>query len=323
MNSNDIILFFEQQLAGWEAPRDRYRELEQVLYRRIAFPSFEIGIQCNPSRILSSIAKTDAESLKQRACFLCLKNLPEEQGSLSYNEQLDIRINPFPIFPYHFTVPTKEHTEQRIAGRFGDMLSLAQDLPGFIVSYNGPSSGASAPDHFHFQLVPRHALPLEKEVLSPFNEKLRILSPEGLVIETIDPYIRKNLIIHGNDRELFLHVLDTLYNILEGITPPEEPEPMLNLLAWHDGKEWWVALFPRRKTRPWQFFAEGKEQLLFSPGCIDFAGVIVSPRQSDYDQYTPALLRDLFGQLTIDDNQWNYLKQHITREDSFCNFTTR
>ena len=36
----------------------------------------------------------------------------------------------------------------------------AKELPGFLVFFNGAASGASAPDHFHFQAVPQRFVPL-------------------------------------------------------------------------------------------------------------------------------------------------------------------
>ena len=82
---------------------------------------------------------------------------------------------------------------------------------------------------------------------------------------------------------------------------------MINLLTWYSEGIWTVAIFPRRELRPWQFFAEGAGNILFSPGCVDFAGLLVTPRKEDFDRYTPALLADLFGQLTPTDATWKNL----------------
>ncbi len=40
------------------------------------------------------------------------------------------------------------------------MLTLAAALPGFVVFYNGPQCGASAPDHLHFQAGERGFIPV-------------------------------------------------------------------------------------------------------------------------------------------------------------------
>lgn len=61
---------------------------------------------------------------------------------------------------------------------------------------------------------------------------------------------------------------------------------MINLLGWFDNCQWTVCLFPRRTRRPRQFYAEGTEKILFSPGCVDMAGLIISPREEDFRKYS-------------------------------------
>ena len=45
-----------------------------------------------------------------------------------------------------------------------DILDFARKYPDYTAFYNGPASGASAPDHLHFQAAPRHKMPLEEAV---------------------------------------------------------------------------------------------------------------------------------------------------------------
>ena len=83
--------------------------------------------------------------------LLCPANLPPVQKGIPFGGHYNILVNPFPIFPRHLTVPELAHTPQRIATRFTDMLELAEALTDYIIFYNGPKCGASAPDHAHFQ----------------------------------------------------------------------------------------------------------------------------------------------------------------------------
>ena len=69
-----------------------------------------------------------------------------------------------------------------------------------------------------------------------------------------------------------------------------------------------MVIFPRRQHRPWQFFAEGEENILFSPGCVDFAGLIISPRKKDFNRLDAPLLEELFSQLTLTDEQFMNLR---------------
>ena len=72
-------------------------------------------------------------------------------------------MNPFPILPRHFTIPTRRHTPQRIYSHFGTMRRVAWDMPQYIVFYNGPLCGASCPDHMHLQAGSRGVVPIERD----------------------------------------------------------------------------------------------------------------------------------------------------------------
>lgn len=73
-------------------------------------------------------------------------------------------VQPLPDLPLHFTIPTRKHTPQLILPQWNDFLELTRRLAPFTVFYNGPRSGASAPDHAHFQAVTRGIMPLDEEV---------------------------------------------------------------------------------------------------------------------------------------------------------------
>ena len=299
--------FTKSQLASWPLARDNYERLQNVIYRTIDFEEFQIRIQHNPDRIQSAVAKIDEQSLKARACFLCKENIPPEQISFDYNSALDIRVNPYPIFNRHYTVPAKQHIPQLIEGHFQDMLTIAQTYPEYTIFYNGPRSGASAPDHFHFQLVPRHIMPLETDVNSCPKEILWISESWETTIESINNYLRKNIILHSGNRKQLTDTFEKIRSVMRNHIP-NDPEPMMNLFAWYENDEWWVVIFPRRQHRPWQFFAEGEENILFSPGCVDFAGLIISPREKDFNRLDAPLLKELFSQLTLTNEQFMNLR---------------
>ena len=89
---------------------------------------------------------------------------------------------------------------------------------------------------------------------------------------------------------------------------------MYNLLAWFDNCQWTVCIFPRKLLRPRQFFAEGDEKVLFSPGSVDMAGLIISPRREDFEKYSVSLLTDLFSQVTIEEETWQKIATQIKHE---------
>ena len=148
-----IEKLFSDQLSSWELAKNNYTALSQVKVKELDVNGTHYKVQFNPARIVSSAAKVDTKSIQERKCFLCPANLPAVQRGLPFKENYQILVNPFPIFPKHLTVPALEHVDQRIKNRFGDMLDLATYAQDYVVFYNGPKCGASAPDHVHFQLV--------------------------------------------------------------------------------------------------------------------------------------------------------------------------
>ncbi len=164
--SGQVDNLFISQLREWELARVNYGLLDRVKSRTFDFGKFKILVQFNPERMRSSAAKVDARSIEERPCFLCSKNRPPEQKGLSAGNNLSILLNPFPIFSRHLTIVSEEHTDQRILNNFSSMLDLARSLKEFVIFYNGPECGASAPDHFHFQAGNRGFLPIESDFLS-------------------------------------------------------------------------------------------------------------------------------------------------------------
>lgn len=149
MTSTEISNFIQRQLASWPAAAARFEALNHVVTRQAG----NYTVQFNPARAVSTAAKVDVKSIEARPCFLCRKNRPECQIALPW-EDLEILVNPFPIFPGHLTIAAVEHIPQSLAGRAGQMRRLSRVLEGYTVFFNGAGSGASAPDHFHFQAVP-------------------------------------------------------------------------------------------------------------------------------------------------------------------------
>jgi len=252
---------FDEQLENWELARKNYQALEKVEIKTLFVDDCEYKIQYNPSRIVSSAAKVDAQSISERKCFLCAENRPPEQKGIIFNKRYTILVNPYPIFPRHLTIPAIEHTPQRIANHFGDMLDLAQKLDDYVVFYNGPNCGASAPDHFHFQAGNKGFLPIEN------NRNLcNIISFES------------------NNKDELLDLFRQISNSLPLL--PEDDEPMMNILAWYESGKWVICIFPRKKHRPACYFAKADANFLISPAAVDLGGVFITPLEKDFLKIT-------------------------------------
>jgi hypothetical protein len=77
-----------------------------------------------------------------------------------------------------------------------------------------------------------------------------------------------------------------------------EPEPRMNVISYSSADGGYVTIvIPRALHRPSCYYAEGALQLLVSPGTLDMAGLIVTPRECDFEGITSdeatALLREV------------------------------
>ena len=165
MMKEQVEKLIQEQLIEWPLVSQNFAALGKVQSKDITVGHVEYRAQLNPARIVSSAAKVDTKSIQERKCFLCAQNRPKEQKGVRY-KQYEILINPFPIFPRHLTIPDINHVDQKISNRIADMLDLARELDDYVIFYNGPKCGASAPDHMHFQAGNKGFMGIETDVKS-------------------------------------------------------------------------------------------------------------------------------------------------------------
>lgn len=302
------LALWRRQQQNWPSVRERYEALQQVRTRHFVIDGCTIGVQFNPGRIRSSAAPVDARSLAERPCFLCDAQLPREQERLPFGEKYWLAVNPYPIFPHHFTLPVRTHRPQRISGRYGDMLHMARDLDRFVVFYNGPCCGASAPDHAHFQAGSKGFLPVESEWRSAAEP---ILTATGSVQAYVFRNAGRNAFIWESASAAHAGIFfDRLYGLLA--TGAAGPEPMLNLLVWFDGDRWITCLFPRRRHRPSCYFATAGNHLLLSPASVDMGGVLILPDEEDFIKISEADIRQMFGEVCLANETFDFYRQRLS-----------
>ena len=303
---------FRSQMVEWKMLARNYDNLNAILHKEIVSDGFSLQLQYNPGRIRSSSAGIDAASILKRPCFLCPANLPEEQKAIDYSPDYNILINPYPIFEKHLTIACKQHTPQRINGRTTDMLRLAYDLQDYVILYNGPQSGASAPDHLHLQAGIKGFLPVENDIRMFHNKKILKKENRG-VIYTMEHYMRKALVLQSDNSEWLTSQFESLLQFMVKLNPSAE-EPMFNMIALYDCNLWTLVVFPRAKHRPSLYYAEGDRQVLFSPGVVDFGGLLIFPRKEDFDKMNCKLIEEIFEELTLDDSTWTELLNLLQSE---------
>lgn len=292
MEDSSISRFFNRQLEMWEDARHRFRDLKHVEVRQL---SDQLKVQFNPARIVSTGAKIDKHTLGERPCFLCERNRPKEQMTKQIDDHFQLLVNPFPILPVHFTIPATKHQPQSIYRHYGEMHRLLSLHSELMVFYNGPKCGASAPDHLHFQAGTSGVLPLQTnwQRLSRNLTDIISLTDEEKISVLRDFLVPAFVIIsksEDSDEELFHRLYRSMP--MRG----DESEPMMNIIAWRKGDEFISVVIPREKHRPDAYFAEGEAQMMVSPGALDMAGLIITPREEDFSKINldkaTALLRE-------------------------------
>ena len=202
----------------------------------------------------------------------------------------------------HFTMPTDAHQPQRIKLLFGQMMEFLKNYPELTVFYNGPRCGASAPDHAHLQAGTTGVLPLQKE----WNRLEKSLKPiaqpnDGALMALVEDYPCTAVVIRTKDakttEQLFMQLYDSL-PIMEG-----EEEPMMNVISWREENDFLTVVFPRKKHRPDCYYKEGDEQLLVSPGALDMAGLLITPREEDFRKLDAEKAVSILQECSLDISQ--------------------
>lgn len=303
--------FTATQFEKWELCRKNHEALKYIKTKCVNIGGNTIKVQFNPARAVSTLAKLDKSSIDARPCFLCTKNKPEEQDSISIDAgmRFSIRINPYPILPGHLTISSEEHIPQTLADKAEMQLPMrilqkVEDYfgQGYAIFYNGAKCGASAPDHFHFQAARKIDIPFIAQWNEIFKSAIEddtagIQSGDVCKAYSVNGFacpIKVFTSLSGDiDTALLFRYLDSL-PVHEG-----EPEPRYNMFAWRDDEGRFIcAYFPREAHRPSCYFAEGEEQILVSPGALDMAGLIVTPREEDFRKINEADITRIYKEVS-------------------------
>lgn len=324
----ELPKLINDQLSVWPEVAARFRSLKNVVSGNVRCNNLQVSLQLNPSRIKSTTAKIDKDTLQARPCFLCDEHRPKEQLGLPFEgrkgRKYVIAINPYPIFPNHLVIARDKHVPQSIWHHYVDMLDLASGLRDYTVFYNGPYSGASAPDHFHFQACPRGLMPLENAVNQSLDKVSDRTVPDNYAsmieyvssVQDAELYHYKGFIsgvfalkakTSKSMAKLFYRLLDAA-KIREG-----ETEPRFNLFAYCDKGEYRSFVVFRNALRPHHYYVQGADHLTVSPGCADMAGVMVLPHKEDYDKMDQEMLSDIFSETGLSAQDEGEIIWRLTR----------
>lgn len=288
----DLDSFITNQLEHWPLAADNFANLNSVEVKAFDILGKKIRAQFNPARAVSSGAKIDAASLAARPCFLCDKNRPTCQDAMPIFNGYSLLVNPYPLFNTHCTIASTTHQPQRInvcepdgSSRYSSMAAICRKMAGWILFYNGPKCGASAPDHLHFQAFN----PINDPTFASLRDKASEL-----------PYKTYSFSV-GNHQELeaMIDAIMTKLSLLhENIN---EDEPRINLFMQYnpngEAGKIDVLLIPRRAHRP-SCYGKGPADFMISPGAIDVFGVLIVSRKEDFDRLDSAKVEEILRQTT-------------------------
>jgi len=310
-------VLLEDQIKNWQQLADNYKSLQTVQVKSFQFDEFEIKVQFNPGRIISSSAKVDEKSINERKCFLCYDNFPNEQKGILYKNQYLILCNPFPIFPEHFTLPHVDHLPQSIKLSFDKLLNFSKDLAKYYtVFYNGPKCGASAPDHLHFQAGTKNFMPIEKDFFPIKNKFGDILfEDDDIVVTGVNDKLRRFVVFEGTNQKRIRHKFEIFYDIYAALKKNNNEEPLMNIIAYFDrNTRWRIMVFLRDKHRPSHYFRQGEQQILLSPAAVDMGGICITPLEKDFNKITEDDIIDIFHEVSLSREYFEYVKAKLRKE---------
>lgn len=300
---------FYSEIENWQLAKDKYSDLKASVSKRLEFGDFGVDIVCNPARIRSTMAEVRQKLEKMRhlpnnslaaaavdssndSCFLCTDRRPKEQKSIEVGD-FEILVNPYPIFPIHFTIVYKKHIPQQILPYFGEFLDFARNLTDFAVFYNGANCGASAPFHLHFQAAEKRYFNVIGDYSTLPQQYFEVVERDDkLTLTSIRNYLRKVFVISTADPLRAKAVLER--HFMQYID-----DNMINIICCYEGGKYRIFVFPRQTFRPSQFFDEDpNRRLAISPASVEMSGCFVTIFREHFDRLDANEIVDIYRQIS-------------------------
>lgn len=300
--SQALLALHEQQRRSWPELAGALEKLDHASRRTLQLDGRTFRLQHNPARIVNVNAPIIAEEVARRPCPLCPPNMPTEQKALPFFDNWMVVCNPLPLFKRHFVLIHGEHKPQCSVKILPAMIEFTR-LTGFVTLYNGPRSGASVPDHLHLQAAPPGWLPIEEQLPQPDGREI-----------VVDNRLPHRIFIDATDSEragvLFQR---TLLALDEFKMQRSDTEPGMNIAVTPgaEGRPPLVAVHPRRKHRPACFYKEGEARYVVSPGSADMAGMLILPRQEDFERLDERKVNTVFSEICLAPEQLDRVEQNL------------
>lgn len=329
-DNNEIQKFVNDQLSCWPLACANFRALKNVKTKTLNIGGLDVIVQHNPARMISSAAKLDKTSVAKRPCFFC--NRFPEQTYIRFEgrkgKKYDILLNPYPIFPDHLVIASTRHCDQSIWKRYIDILDLSRKYQDYTFFYNGPHSGASAPDHHHFQAAPNALMPLENDVRrmlaqvrvssvkdeepsSPVPELTYLTSVQDAQLFHYNKFVNGVFVLRAATSKSAAKIFYRLLDCAD--TPQGESEPLFNLMSWYADGEYCSIVVFRTAHRSHHYFSDGPDHLTMSPGCADMGGCFIAPVPEDFEKLDAKLLTEMLDEVTLSKEAQHKIVRRLTR----------
>ena len=329
-DNNEIQKFVNDQLSCWPLACANFRALKNVKTKTLNIGGLDVIVQHNPARMISSAAKLDKTSVAKRPCFFC--NRFPEQTYIRFEgrkgKKYDILLNPYPIFPDHLVIASTRHCDQSIWKRYIDILDLSRKYQDYTFFYNGPHSGASAPDHHHFQAAPNALMPLENDVRrmlaqvrvssvkdeepsSPVPELTYLTSVQDAQLFHYNKFVNGVFVLRAATSKSAAKIFYRLLDCAD--TPHGESEPLFNLMSWYADGEYCSIVVFRTAHRSHHYFSDGPDHLTMSPGCADMGGCFIAPVPEDFEKLDAKLLTEMLDEVTLSKEAQHKIVRRLTR----------
>ncbi len=155
-------------------------------------------------------------------------------------------------------------------------------------------------------------LPLQRGWARLSRNLTAVVQTDEGQLAVVDDYPVAALVIKAYEARTCQQLFSRLYHVMD--VAPGDDEPMMNIVGWRQDDDFVLVVFPREKHRPDRYYYHGERQLLVSPGALDMAGLIITPRREDYDSIDAAAALDVLKECALQPRAFELLVERLKNQ---------
>ena len=140
---------------------------------------------------------------------------------------------------------------------------------------------------------------------------MTLIKKDNLSLKQVSSGFLTILILRSNKAS---EISSTFFKIVENLKKKQETaeEPLLNIISLFEKNKWNIFIFPRKAHRPREYFLEGEKKILISPASADMAGLLITPKENDYNTLTETQIADIYTQVLYNNAEINNYFQDLS-----------